>query len=287
MSNKVSILCVTYNRRDLALRCLKSCVEQDYPDLEIVVVVNPSGDGTEEAVSQAFPQVKILRTHHNIGFFPALNFAIANSRGEYLMMVDDDAYFMDPHAIRNLTTEFEKEPNLGAVTCNLEGPNETPFEGPDRYIETFTTGFTMLPRKVFTEWVGYFPDLFFRSAGETYLSTRLWELGRPVKRLAGVRMYHEKAMQGRSDRDWKFHALRSQILCSIMRDPWFLVPLSLLSKGLKSFFSYLSQGHIGIWIHAWLSAFSHLPAALRLRLPIRWETQRRLWDLGKRKPATP
>lgn len=273
---------MTYNRRDLALQCLQSCAEQDYPDLEILLVINPSGDGTEEAVSRAFPQIKILKTHHNIGFFPALNFAIANSHGEYLMMVDDDAYFLSTHAISDLVGAFQKEPRLGAVTCSLEGPHEGPIEVNDRYLPVFTTGFTMVPRKVFTEWVGYFPDLFFRSAGETYICTRLWELDRPVKRLANVRMYHERAMQGRSDRDWKFHALRSQILCSIMRDPWFLVPLSLLSKGVKSFYNYLLQGNFWIWFRAWASAFYHLPEALQLRLPIEWQTQVLLWRLRRK-----
>ena len=280
MNPNVSILCVTYNRRALALRCLQSCIEQDYPHLEIVVVVNPSGDGTEEAISKTFPQIKVLRTHKNMGFFPALNLAIANSSGDYLMTVDDDAYFINHDAITRLVLAFEKEPRLGAVTCNLEGPNETPVDT-DRYIEVFTTGFTMTPRKVYTEWVGYYPDLFFRSAGETYICTRLWELGYPVKRLANVRMYHKRAIEGRSDWDWKFYALRSQILCSVMRDPWFLIPFSLLSKGYRSFLDYLRWGNLWIWLQAWFSAFSNFPEALRLRLPISWRTQKLLWRLRK------
>lgn len=282
MPPKVSILCVTYNRRELALRCLKSCVEQNYPNLEIIVVVNPSGDGTEESISKAFPQTQVIRTHKNIGFFPALNLAIANSVGDYLMTIDDDAHFIDNHAITHLVSVFEKEPVLGAVTCSLVGPYEKPPEASDRYIDVFTTGFTMLPRKAFTEWVGYYPDLFFRSVGETYISSQLWELGRPVKRLSHVRMYHERAMEGRSDWDWKFHALRSQILCALMRDPWYLVVPHLLSIKFKSFFQYLRWGHFWMWISAWLSAFYHIPQALHYRHPIGWKTQRRLWRLRKK-----
>lgn len=269
---------MTYSRRELALRCLKSCVEQSYPDLEIVLVINPSGDGTEEAIGQNFPQIKVIRTHKNIGFFPALNIAIANTAGDYIMTVDDDAYFLDDKAIVHLVAEFQREPKLGAVTCNLEGPHETPIDA-DRYIEAFTTGFTMVPRRVFTEGVGYYPDIFFRSAGETYLCTWLWELGRPVKRLHNVRMYHERATQGRSDRDWKFHSLRSQLLCAIMRDPWYILPFSLASKGVKGLFQYIRWGQSSIWILAWLSALLHLPAALRQRRPISWRTQVLLWRL--------
>ena len=116
MNPKVSVVCVTYTRRDLVLKCLKSCIEQDYPSLEILVVVNPSGDGTEEAIQQTFPEIRILRTHTNIGFFPALNLAIANTSGDYIMAVDDDAYFLKMDAITNLVNAFREEPRLGAVT---------------------------------------------------------------------------------------------------------------------------------------------------------------------------
>jgi GT2 family glycosyltransferase len=245
------------------------------------VVVNPSGDGTEEAIRREFPTVNVIRTHENLGFFPALNLAIANTTGDYIMTVDDDAYFLDPHAITRLVKALEDEPKLGAVTCNLEGPTETPITGSDRYIHVFTTGFTMVPRKAFTEWVGYYPDMFFRSGGETYLCTTLWDLGKRVKRLHNVRMYHERAMEGRSDRDWKFYGLRSQILCVIMREPWFVIIPSLLSKWSKSLFQFIYWGYFFTWVRAWFSALFYTPAGLRLRRPIRWRTQKLLWRLRK------
>ena len=165
MTPLVSIVCVTHNRRDLVLRCLESCVGQDYPGIEILAVVNGSNDGTEEAIQRGFPQVKIIRTHTNLGIFPALNLAIANTTGDYIMTVDDDAHFMDSNAITMLVNAFENEPILGAVTCNLEGPTETPINGRDLYVHSFPAGFTLLPKKVFTDWVGYYPDIFFVTRG--------------------------------------------------------------------------------------------------------------------------
>jgi GT2 family glycosyltransferase len=140
----------------------------------------------------------------------------------------------------------------------------------------FTTGFTMMPRKVATEWVGYFPDVFFRSAGETFLCTQLWEQRRPVKRVEGVRMHHALAKTGRSMRDWHFYGLRSQILCSVMREPagW-LLPV-LLSKFLKSLLQHLKGGTLLVWLHAWVSALIHLPDAVRLRRPVSGATRRLL-----------
>ncbi len=281
MKPKVSIVCVTYNRRELLLQCLRSCVKQDYPNLEIVVVVNPSGDGTEKAVGCEFPHAKVILTHRNLGAFPTKNLAIANTTGDYIMIMDDDAYFMESNAISHLVQAFEDEPALGAVTCNIEGPFENPIEGRDRYINVFKDGFTLMPRQVFTEWVGFYPDLFFRASGETYLCSALWDMGKPIKCLHQVKMYHAQTMQGRSDQDWKFYGLKSQILCTLMREPWYTIAPRLASKWLKSLFLFIRWGYFLTWVQAWLSAIVSIPDALQFRRPIRWQTQKLLWRLQK------
>jgi len=273
---EIAILCVTHGRPALAAKCLASCAAQRHPSFEIVVIVNPVDAETEAAVRASAPAARIIRTHRNIGFFPALNLALANTDAAYVMIVDDDAWFLADDALDALVGEFKRSPELGAVTCNLEGPTETPINGGDRYIRAFTTGFTMMPRKVATEWVGYFPDLFFRSAGETFLCTKLWEQQRPVKRVEGVRMYHALAKQGRSSSDWLFHGLRSQLLCAVIREPAsYLVPV-LASKFFKSLAHYIRRGAFVIWLRAWLSFLALIPAALRLRAPISRQTRRLL-----------
>ena len=281
----VAVLCVTHARPELVKKCLASCVSQDYPNFETVVVLNPVDPMSEAAVREAAPAAKVVRTHRNLGFFPALNIALANTEAEYVMIVDDDAWFIGDDSLRLLVEEFRRMPELGAVTCNLEGPTETPITGGDQFIRVFTTGFTMLPRRVFTQWVGYFPDMFFRSAGETFLCTSLWDQGRPIKRVENVRMYHALAMVGRSTRDWRFYGLRSQVLCAVMREPagW-LLPV-VVSKFLRSFVSSLRRKDLGLWLHAWVSAIFHSGEALRFRKPISYATRKLLTRLGSRPVA--
>jgi GT2 family glycosyltransferase len=263
----VAILCVTHGRSDLVRKCLQSCALQDYPNFEIVVIVNPRDSASEKAVRDAAPMAKVMRTHRNLGFFPALNIAMANTDAEYIMMIDDDACFLAGDALSRLVDEFRREPNLGAVTCNLEGPHESPI-CEDQYIRAFLTGFTMMPRDVVTKWVGYAPDIFFRSAGETFWCTLLWEQRRPVKKVEAVRMHHELAQQGRSTRDWQFYGLRSQIICALMREPasWLIAVLA--SKFGKSFIQYIRLGAFGVWCHAWFSACGYFPEAIRYRKPV-------------------
>lgn len=278
----VSILCVTHGRPDLLKECIGSCAEQDFSNFDILVVINPVDAISESAVLEVAPAAKIIRTHRNLGFFPALNVALANSSSDYVMIVDDDARFVSRDAVRLLVEEFRKAPELGAVTCNLQGPDETPITGGDRFVSVFTTGFTMMPRKAVTEWVDYFPDVFFRSAGESFLCTQLWEQERPVKRVEQIRMYHARARVGRSMRDWRFYGLRSQVLCAIMREPigW-LFPV-LLSKFLKSFVLAVRQRRVGVWFHAWMSSLFHLDSAIKFRKPISHRTRRLLARLDRK-----
>ena len=276
----IAVLCVTHGRPEMLRQCLASCASQDHPRTEIVVIINPVDAASEQAARAAAPAAKIFRTHRNLGFFPALNLALANTEADYVMIVDDDAWFLASDALSRLLAEFQRDPRLGAVTCNLEGPTETPITGGDQFIRVFTTGFTMLPRKVITEWVSYFPDLFFRSAGETFLCTQLWEQARPVKRIAGVRMFHALAQKGRSSRDWHFYGLRSQLLCAVMREPagWLLPVMA--SKFLKSLLLAAKKREPLIWLHAWVSALICLPEAGRWRRPVSSATRRLLARLG-------
>lgn len=277
----VAILCVTHGRPEIVRRCLESCVRQDYERKEIIVVINPIDPATEAAVREVAPEARVIRTHRNLSFFPALNLAMANAQADYLMIVDDDAWFLDDDAVRKLVGKFALEPQLGAVTCNLEGPNETPITGQDRYIRVFTTGFTMIPRAVFTEWVGCIPDIFFRDAGETYWCTQLWEQRRPVKRVVDVRMFHLRALKGRSLDDWHFYSLRSQILCALMREPTAVLGAVLLSKFLRSLLLYGKLGRWSLWLQAWGSSLLHSAEAWKLRRPTTMKTRKLLTALDR------
>jgi GT2 family glycosyltransferase len=276
MSECVSIVCVSYARKALLERCLQSCIDQDYSNLEILVVVNPANDGTEEMLLQRFPQAKTIILHKNIGFFPALNIAIANAQGKYVMTVDDDAYFLQNDAISRLTDYMQNHSEVGAASVNIEGPFEHTMDRGVREINVFKTGFAMLEKKVFTTDIGFYPDAFFRSAGENYICKKLWDSGKQVVQIADIRMFHDQAQAGRSDADWKFYGIRSQVLCSIMRDPLIILPGIVASKFIRSFFLFVKWNHAWTWVKAWASITVHLAYSLSLRDPIRLKTWKKL-----------
>lgn len=280
----VSVLCVTRNRSKMLLRCLESCRQQDYPAVEFVIIDNASDDDTYETVATHYPEATLIRMPRNAGVYAALNVAIANSSGDYLMTVDDDAFFMADDALRRLVEALIEEPELGAVTCAIEGPHEAPLPKADRYVPTYKAGFTMIPRQAFLECVGYYPDIFRYSAGEEYVCTALWDQGKRVKQLADVRMYHARTLVGRAMWSWGFDGLRGQILVCWMRDPWCLVAPRVASKFVRSFVHCIRRRQLVGWVAAWTNVWLHVPEAIRQRRPIRLATRRLLWQLRNGKP---
>lgn len=273
---RIAIICVTHGRPVMLRRCLESCVSQDYENKEILVVTNPVDPLSEAAVSSVAPTARIIRTHRNLGIFPAFNLGIANTDADYLMIVDDDAWFLVSNTLSQLYQALQNDPQLGAVTCNLEGPNETPITGGDRYIRVFTLGFTLISRKLLVDQVGFVPDLFFRDAGESYICDWLWELRRPVKRLENQRMHHALALKGRSMWAWRFYGIRSQVLCAVMREPGALLGPVLVSKFFRSLVQRAKTFEIGVWLHAWLSSLLNIPGAWKFRRPVSRSTRRLL-----------
>ena len=65
---KVLIVIVNYNGKHLLKKNLKSVVETDYNDFDIVVVDNNSHDGSVQFLRKKFPSVKVVKSDENLGF---------------------------------------------------------------------------------------------------------------------------------------------------------------------------------------------------------------------------
>ena len=90
----VSIVYLAYNQREALRESLRRMVhESGYPPgrLEVIVVDNASADGTSEIVAREHPQVRLVRNERNVGA-PGWNAGFAIASGDYVLILDDDAY---------------------------------------------------------------------------------------------------------------------------------------------------------------------------------------------------
>lgn len=88
----VSVVIVSYNTRELTLRCLGQLIDSRTPDVEfdITVVDNASSDGSADAISARFPEVRLLRLSENVGWGRGVNRGAVASDGEYLLLLNPD-----------------------------------------------------------------------------------------------------------------------------------------------------------------------------------------------------
>jgi GT2 family glycosyltransferase len=128
----VSVVVVTWNRRDLLRSCLQSLTAQrvEHP-FEVVVVDNGSDDGSLEMLNQEFARVdafrlKLIRNEENRGFCAANNQGFAASNTSLVALLNNDAE-AEPEWLRSLTTAFENRPGVGMAASKI-----LVFEDPKR-----------------------------------------------------------------------------------------------------------------------------------------------------------
>lgn len=93
----VSIYVPTYNRIELLKRALQSVLNQNYQNIEVIVVDDKSSDGTQAFLTELVkkdPRVKSIFKEVNSGACISRNLAIESATGEFITGLDDDDYFL-------------------------------------------------------------------------------------------------------------------------------------------------------------------------------------------------
>lgn len=91
---KVAVVIVTYNRLVLLKQCIELVLNQDYRDIDILLIDNASTDGTREYIEELNNErIKYFNTGSNIGgaggFSYGLNLA-SKEEYDYCWVMDDD-----------------------------------------------------------------------------------------------------------------------------------------------------------------------------------------------------
>jgi N-acetylglucosaminyl-diphospho-decaprenol L-rhamnosyltransferase len=120
---RVSALIVSYNTRALLLESIASVVNE--PGVETIVVDNGSQDGSQKAVADCYPGVRLLCSPTNLGFAGGMNQAAACARGHYLLLLNSDAW-LAPGALDTLVELLDRVPSAAMVGPRLRYPDGRP-----------------------------------------------------------------------------------------------------------------------------------------------------------------
>jgi uncharacterized protein (DUF1919 family)/GT2 family glycosyltransferase len=88
----VTVVIPTYKRVDILPYLLSAFERQTYRNFDLVVVVKPSGDGTEELLKQASTRLKIKTVQQTTGHIVDAYFlGVKHTTGDIVAFLDDDA----------------------------------------------------------------------------------------------------------------------------------------------------------------------------------------------------
>lgn len=120
---EISLIIPVYNSSDTLEACLESVYHSNYPlDLiDILLVNNKSTDDSFLVYQRAqakFPKLSMQWLNAKQGKSKALNMALYNSEGKYIIHIDSDGK-LHPDALKNIVVRFENNLNIHCMTGSI------------------------------------------------------------------------------------------------------------------------------------------------------------------------
>ena len=291
-----SIVVVNWNGGALVEECLEALRAQTWRDFEVIVIDNGSTDDSPRRISELFPECRLIRLDRNIGFAAANNRAAAASKGQWLVLLNNDA-FARPDWLEKLHEGIRRHPEFAGFASLqlqarrpdlLDGAGDSyhvsglvwragfgqPFAPPwdeEREIFLACAAAAAYRSDAFRD-VGGFDESFFCYVEDVDLSFRMQLRGYRFMYLPSAVVHHVgSASQGQKSSFARYHGHRNLVWCYLKNMPsallWRHLPVHLLMNlWLLGWFSLRGEGG-PIWRAKW-DALKGLPRVLRQRREI-------------------
>lgn len=184
-SLSLSIVVLSYNRRDALAKTLEKLREESVTrQAEVIVVDNASTDGSPAMIRDRFPHVKLIELKSNIAI-AGFNRGVEASTGDVVLVLDDDSW-PERSVVARAMELLSARPDLAAVTLLPVHPETRMPEW--RFAAVIegarsdwpTMGCANLVRRA--DWLaaGGYDESFFLYRNDTDLALKLLSLGRGV-----------------------------------------------------------------------------------------------------------
>lgn len=112
----VSIVITNYNYAPYLKECIDSCLTQDYPHSEVIVVDDCSTDDSREIITEYGGKVKAVLREQNGGQLAGFFSGLAEASGEFTVFVDADDFLDSDCISTHLYLHLFQKPPVG-FTC--------------------------------------------------------------------------------------------------------------------------------------------------------------------------
>jgi len=290
----VSVVVLTYNRRDAVLTLLGELSALQDPAVEVIVVDNGSEDQTAAAVAARFPGATLVALDTNAGV-GARNRGLERARGDILVTLDDDMVEFTDEDLATLREVFAAEPRLAGVNFKVTWPgtdrvrdwvHRHPVSAADGSFPTYeVTEGAVAWRRAALDQVGLYREDFFISHEGLDLALRLLDAGWLIIYDGRLQVGHAHAAGGRKSWRRYYYDTRNLLWIAALHLPWRdAVPY--LARGLSAMLVYcLRDGYLGTWLRAVRDGIGGLGPFRRQRHPISHSTRAFIRACDRHRPG--
>jgi len=114
----VSIITPSFNQSAFLEQTIHSVIEQDYPDIEYIVIDGASTDGSADIIKKYSSRLAYWISEKDSGQADAINKGMRRAKGEIVAWLNSDDYYL-PDAIKSAVAAFESNPQAVMVYGNM------------------------------------------------------------------------------------------------------------------------------------------------------------------------
>ena len=115
---KVTIITVSYNSEKYIERCIKSVLNQDYKNVEYIIIDGNSTDNTIDIINKFRSSISVFISEPDNGLYEAMNKGINLASGDLIGILNSDDFFFNNETITNVVN-FHDLNNIDASVGNI------------------------------------------------------------------------------------------------------------------------------------------------------------------------
>jgi len=221
VSTNISAIVTAYERVDqtlATLRVIQNCVPA--PD-EVLVHVDANQVKCEDAIRNAFPEIRVLRSGDQVGPGGGRNKLIDAAQFEFVASFDDDSYPIDSDYFARARKVVDRFPDASVICAALYHAGES-IGLDDRsaqWTADFRGGACIFRRSAFIKAGGYVPLPVAYGMEEVDLALRLHSRGGRILTTPWLRVFHNTDLKRHGDPRVTAGSIANLALLAYLRYP--------------------------------------------------------------------
>ncbi len=267
--SRVTVVITTHNRCEEVTQAVESCLRQTEP-CEVLVYDDASTDQTTDTLQARFPGIRVIHSDKRTGYITLRNRGFREATGEFIVSIDDDAYFTSPETLGEVVEMFDEFPNAAALALSYIEPysgRETMPDLPHGTRMRNYIGCSHAVRREIALEMGSYPELLIHQGEERDLTIRLIDRGFDILFADTppiVHLYSPKRDMSRIS----YYGFRNTIWFCWMRLPFPECLFRAIMQTLSLFGYQFSWGSLGERLRSLGAGWLGLIPSWRLRVPV-------------------